>query len=179
MNNILVLTEKKFIENKIKEALPKVNCMSIEGHAYTSDEKDFLRVPQEILDNSPCYYYKDEKGVEEPVHILGAERINENCEKILEFLKNIDSDIDTIINACDFDKNGNYLFKYAIEDVMNLNDKQYIFKRMKLMDLTSDSIVSAFNNVFQKNKLTIAAVGKGMTFRKKISQILNSEIKND
>lgn len=149
MKNVLILTEKKYAKEKIKEAILNVKCMTIGGYAYTLDEEKFLSVSKEILDNSICVNYKDKNGTKEPVYILNSQLVHDNCQEILNFLK--ENNINIIVNACEYDKNGDYLFKYAVEDVMKLNNnKAYTFKRMNMLGITKESFVSAYNSIFNK-----------------------------
>ena len=147
MNNVLIVVEKPYMARTFKEYLPNVKFMSLEGHAYTLDEEKLLQVSKETLDSSICVKYKNEKGIEEPVYILNSQRVNENCQEIFNYLK--ENNIDFIVNACDYDKNGNYLFKYAIEDVMKLNsNSNYSFKRMNVFDWSKEGFIAEYNNLF-------------------------------
>lgn len=182
LNNILILTEKKYIEKQIKKALPNVHCMSIGGHAYTSDEEKYISLSQvdKEFESNICINYKDEKGIEEPVRILGYTTIKENCLKISEFLLLNKNNISCIINACDYDKNGDYLFKYVTEEIMNLTDSQYSFKRMKLFDLTEESIVASFKDILNSDdNLVKASVGSGMSFSNKLSMMETNQDGNN
>ena len=149
MKKALFLVEKPAVEKIFKEAIPDIICMSIGGHAYTDDER-ILNITEDDLIGCPHVNFCHTNGVRDSVYILGSETVNENCRKIMAFLK--DNDIDVIVNACDFDKNGDYLFKYAVTHVMKLNtdrDKQlqYCFERMEYRDLTVDHLRDAYDNI--------------------------------
>lgn len=146
MSKILILVEKPSIEKVFRKAInnENVEIMSIGGRVYTKGETT-IQVTEEELNTCPHFWiYNEEEGKLESAYILGSEIIQTNCKMIKEFLDN--NDIGVIINACDYDKQGDFLFAYAINDCLSINRDDYEIRRMKCLDLRFDYIKVAYEN---------------------------------
>ena len=136
---VLILTEKKFTSDKIREALSGVDydvtVAEIGGHVYLNGESDVLHVSKEELDNAVQLTVND--GI--TAYVLGDDTIRKNVEVI----KNLDFDgFDFILNACDLDDSGQLLFDYAASLA---GFDPHACLRMSMKDLTKDNILLAFD----------------------------------
>ena len=96
MRNVLILTEKKSMCDRIHEALAAVSdhitVRQIGGHIYLKEEAEILKVPEETLKASK----QMDVGNGEIGYILNEADIAKNIEDIKNTLS---EDIDVIINA--------------------------------------------------------------------------------
>ena len=110
MKNVLILTEKKSMCDRIHEALAAVSdhitVRQIGGHIYLKEEAEILKVPEETLKASK----QMDVGNGETGYVLNEADIAKNIEDIKNTLS---EEIDVIINACDYDRSGEFLFDYA------------------------------------------------------------------
>lgn len=116
---ILALLERPSMEDTLKKALSdveefsneEIETIGIGGHVYTEDEKSVLcpseKVKQEAEDIS--------KLVGEKALLFGKEYVLKNVARIKAFINQ--NPITTLINACDGDKNGDYLFEYVCHQI--------------------------------------------------------------
>lgn len=145
MKNVLILTEKKSMCDKIHEALAAVSdhitVRQIGGHIYLEEEAEILKVPEETLKASK----QMDVGNGETGYVLNEASIAKNIEDIKNTLS---EDFDVIINACDSDRSGNFLFDYAAK-ALNLDTDKV--QRMTLRDFTEtdirESYLKAMNSV--------------------------------
>lgn len=136
---VLILTEKKFTGDKIREALSEVaydvTIAEIGGHIYLDEESDVLHVSEEELATAVPLVINDGTMV----YVLSDDTIKKNVEVI----KNLDPDgFDFILNACDLDDSGQLLFDYAAS-LAGFDPHAYL--RMSMKDLTKDNILLAFD----------------------------------
>lgn len=136
---VLILTEKKFTGDKIREALSEVaydvTIAEIGGHIYLDEESDVLHVSEEELAAAVLLVINDETTA----YVLGDDTIKKNAEVI----KNLDPDgFDFILNACDLDDSGQLLFDYAASLA---GFDPHACLRMSMKDLTKDNILLAFD----------------------------------
>lgn len=136
---VLILTEKKFTGDKIREALSEVaydvTIAEIGGHIYLDEESDVLHVSEEELAAAVPLVINDETTA----YVLGDDTIKKNAEVI----KNLDPDgFDFILNACDLDDSGQLLFDYAASLA---GFDPHACLRMSMKDLTKDNILLAFD----------------------------------
>ncbi len=137
---VLILTEKKFTSDKIREALSGVDydvtVAEIGGHVYLNGESDVLHVSKEELDNAVQLTVND--GI--TAYVLGDDTIRKNVEVI----KNLDFDgFDFILNACDPDDSGQLLFNYAAS-LAGFDPHPCL--RVTIKDFTEAAILLAFNS---------------------------------
>ena len=96
MKNVLILTEKKSMCDRIHEALAAVSdhitVRQIGGHIYLKEEAEILKVPEETLKASK----QMDVGNGETGYVLNEADIAKNIEDIKNTLS---EDIDVIINA--------------------------------------------------------------------------------
>lgn len=136
---VLILTEKKFTGDKIREALSEVaydvTIAEIGGHIYLDEESDVLHVSEEELAAAVPLVINDETTA----YVLGDDTIKKNAEVI----KNLDPNgFDFILNACDLDDSGQLLFDYAASLA---GFDPHACLRMSMKDLTKDNILLAFD----------------------------------
>lgn len=136
---VLILTEKKFTGDKIREALSGVDydvtVAEIGGHIYLDEESDVLHVSKEELDAALQLAVNDGTTA----YVLGDDTIKKNAEVI----KNLaPENFDFILNACDPDDSGQLLFEYAASLA---SFDPYPCMRMIAKDLTEENIVTAFD----------------------------------
>lgn len=136
---VLILTEKKFTGDKIREALSEVaydvTIAEIGGHIYLDEESDVLHVSEEELATAVPLVINDGTTA----YVLGDDTIKKNVEVI----KNLDPDgFDFILNACDLDDSGQLLFDYAASLA---GFDPHACPRMSMKDLTKDNILLAFD----------------------------------
>lgn len=136
---VLILTEKKFTGDKIREALSEVaydvTIAEIGGHIYLDEESDILHVSEEELAAAVPLAVNDGTTA----YVLCDDTIKKNAEAI----KNLDPDsFDFILNACDPDDSGQLLFDYAASLA---GFDSYSCLRMTMKDLTEDGILLAFD----------------------------------
>lgn len=138
MRNVLILTEKKSMCDRIHEALAAVSdhitVRQIGGHIYLKEEAEILKVPEETLKASK----QMDVGNGEIGYILNEADIAKNIEDIKNTLS---EDIDVIINACDYDRSGELLFDYAAKE---LNLDTTTVQRMIINDFTANSIRESY-----------------------------------
>lgn len=138
MRNVLILTEKKSMCDRIHEALAAVSdhitVRQIGGHIYLKEEAEILKVPEETLKASK----QMDVGNGEIGYILNEVDIAKNIEDIKNTLS---EDIDAIINACDYDRSGELLFDYAAKE---LNLDTTTVQRMIINDFTANSIRESY-----------------------------------
>ena len=145
MRNILILTEKKSMCDKIHDALAtvpdRITVMEIGGHIYLEEEAETLKVPEETLKTSK----QMDVGNGETGYVLNEAAIARNIEEIKNTLS---EDIDVIVNACDPDRSGELLFDYVAK-ALNLDTDKV--QRMTLRDFTEtairESYLKAMNSV--------------------------------
>lgn len=138
MKNVLILTEKKSMCDKIHDALAAVSdhitVRQIGGHIYLKEEAEILKVPEETLKASK----QMDVGNGETGYVLNEADIAKNIEDIKNTLS---EDIDVIINACDYDRSGEFLFDYAAKE---LNLDTTTVQRMIINDFTANSIRESY-----------------------------------
>ncbi len=145
MRNVLILTEKKSMCDKIHDALAtvpdRITVMEIGGHIYLEEEAETLKVPEETLKTSK----QMDVGNGETGYVLNEAAIARNIEEIKNTLS---EDIDVIVNACDPDRSGELLFDYVAK-ALNLDTDKV--QRMTLRDFTEtairESYLKAMNSV--------------------------------
>lgn len=148
MKNVLILTEKKSMCDKIHDALAtvsdRITVMEIGGHIYLEEEAETLKVPEETLKA----FKQMDVGNGEAGYVLNEAAIARNIEEIKNTLS---EDFDVIINACDPDRSGEFLFDYAAK-ALNLDTDKV--QRMTLRDFTETDIrenyLKAMNSVNEK-----------------------------
>lgn len=148
MKNVLILTEKKSLCDRIHEALAAVSdhitVMEIGGHIYLEEEAEIIKIPEETLKASK----QMDVGNGETGYVLNATAIARNIEEIKNTLS---EDFDVIINACDPDRSGELLFDYAAK-ALNLDTDKV--QRMTLRDFTEtdirESYLKAMDSVNEK-----------------------------
>lgn len=143
---VLILTEKKFTGDKIREALSEVaydvTIAEIGGHIYLDEESDVLHVSEEELAAAVPLVINDGTTA----YVLGDDTIKKNAEAI----KNLDLDgFDFILNACDPDDSGQLLFDYATSLA---GFDPHACLRMSMKDLTKDNILLAFDAVIEVSR---------------------------
>lgn len=143
---VLILTEKKFISDKIREALSGVDydvtIAEIGGHVYLNEESDVLHVSKEELAAAVPLAVNDGTTV----YVLGDDTIKKNAEVI----KNLDPDgFDFILNTCDSDDSGQFLFDYAASLA---GFDPHACLRMSVKDLTEDNILLAFDAAIEVSR---------------------------
>lgn len=138
MKNVLILTEKKSMCDKIHDALvtvsDRITVMEIGGHIYLEEEAETLKVPEETLKASK----QMDVGNGEAGYVLNEAAIAKNIEDIKNTLS---EDFDVIINACDPDRSGELLFDYAAK-ALNLDTDKV--QRMIINDFTANSIRESY-----------------------------------
>lgn len=138
MKNVLILTEKKSMCDKIHDALAtvsdRITVMEIGGHIYLEEEAETLKVPEETLKASK----QMDVGNGEAGYVLNEAAIARNIEEIKNTLS---EDFDVIINACDPDRSGELLFDYAAK---LLNIDTATVQRMIINDFTANSIRESY-----------------------------------
>lgn len=138
MKNVLILTEKKSMCDKIHDALvtvsDRITVMEIGGHIYLEEEAETLKVPEETLKASK----QMDVGNGETGYVLNEADIAKNIEDIKNTLS---EDFDVIINACDPDRSGELLFDYAAK-ALNLDTDKV--QRMIINDFTANSIRESY-----------------------------------
>lgn len=144
MKKILILTEKLCIADKIRKILSdrseyQITVIPIGGHIYLDEEKDVLRIPENELQG--CKTITVDDG--ETGFVLGGNIINASIAKINEIQP---SSFDVIIDACDPDRSGKYLFRYAA-DLTGIDPDACV--HMVLKDLTENSLAIAFDEAMQ------------------------------
>lgn len=144
---ILVLAEKPSIANTIKNALESeerfadIEVIGIGGHAYIErEEKEILQMDEKDLQTAENITNIVNEGGED-VLLLGKETVLKSITTVKELIKN--NPIEEIVNACDPDKSGEYLFQYVYHQL----DTDIPVKRMMLLDLSSKT---AITDAFQK-----------------------------
>lgn len=152
MRNVLILTEKKSMCDRIHEALAAIHealaavsdhitVRQIGGHIYLKEEAEILKVSEETLKVSK----QMDVGNGEIGYILNEADIAKNIEDIKNTLS---EDIDVIVNACDPDRSGELLFDYVAK-ALNLDTDKV--QRMTLRDFTEttirESYLKAMNSV--------------------------------
>lgn len=143
---VLILTEKKFTSDKIREALSEVaydvTIAEIGGHIYLDEESDVLHVSEEELATAVPLVINDGTTA----YVLGDDTIKKNVEVI----KNLDPDgFDFILNACDLDDSGHLLFDYAASLA---GFDPHACLRMSMKDLTKDNILLAFDAAIEVSR---------------------------
>lgn len=143
---VLILTEKKFTGDKIREALSEVaydvTIAEIGGHIYLDEESDVLHVSEEELAAAVPLVINDGTTA----YVLGDDTIKKNSEVI----KNLDPDgFDFILNACDSDDSGQFLFDYAASLA---GFDPHACLRMSMKDLTEDNILLAFDAAIEVSR---------------------------
>lgn len=138
MRNVLILTEKKSMCDKIHDALAtvpdRITVMEIGGHIYLEEEAETLKVPEETLKTSK----QMDVGNGETGYILNEADIAKNIEDIKNTLS---EDINVIVNACDPDRSGELLFDYVAK-ALNLDTDKV--QRMTLRDFTETAIRESY-----------------------------------
>lgn len=138
MKNVLILTEKKSMCDKIHDALATVSdriiVMEIGGHIYLEEEAEILKIPEETLKASK----QMDVGNGETGYVLNEAAIAKNIEDIKNTLS---EDFDVIINACDPDRSGELLFDYVAK-ALNLDTDKV--QRMTLRDFTETTIRESY-----------------------------------
>ena len=138
MKNVLILTEKKSMCDRIHEALAAVSdhiiVKEIGGHIYLKEETEILKIPEETLKASK----QVDIGNGETGYVLNATAIARNIEEIKNTLS---EDFDIIIDACDPDRSGELLFAYAAKELNLDTDK---VQRMTLRDFMANSIRESY-----------------------------------
>lgn len=138
MKNVLILTEKKSMCTRIHEALAAVSdhitVKEIGGHIYLKEEVEILKIPEETLKASK----QMDVGNGETGYVLNATAIARNIEEIKNTLS---EGFDVIINACDPDRSGKFLFDYAAKELNLDTDK---VQRMILRDFTETDIRESY-----------------------------------
>ena len=138
MKNVLILTEKKSMCDRIHDALTAVSdhitVKEIGGHIYLKEEVEILKIPEETLKVSK----QVDVGNGEIGYVLNATAIARNIEEIKNTLS---EDFDVIINACDPDRSGELLFDYAAK---LLNIDTATVQRMIINDFTANSIRESY-----------------------------------
>lgn len=162
--SVLILTEKSYIAEKMSFILSdkRVRIVGIDGHAYTKDETT-ISVDATELEMAA------KLDVEEDVWLLGAEGVKSALMKIQNVISN--NEIHYVINACDDDKNGDYLFDYVYAKA----DLSAPIKRMHMKDLCDKAQVrkeyercyeellneNIFLKIYVENGDTLVLEGKG------------------
>lgn len=148
MKNVLILTEKKSMCDRIHEALAAVSdhitVMEIGGHIYLEEEAEILKIPEETLKASK----RMDVGNGETGYMLNEAAIAKNIEDIKNTLS---EDFDVIINACDYDRSGELLFDYAAK---LLNIDTATVQRMIINDFTANSIRESYLKAMDSAKDT-------------------------
>lgn len=126
----LILVEKEYVKKIVVSALSDIKdhikVMSIGGHIYTDNESKYMDVDTE--GKSTFTLSNGETG-----YILGEDTIRNNTSQIYKMLNKVK--FDTVINACDLDKNGDALFEYACSLIgIDKNETG----RMEIRDLSDD-----------------------------------------
>lgn len=138
MKNVLILTEKKSMCDRIHEALAAISdCITVKeigGHIYLKEEAEILKVPEETLKASK----QMDVGNGETGYVLNEADIAKNIEDIKNTLS---EDIDVIVNACDPDRSGELLFDYVAK-ALNLDTDKV--QRMTLRDFTETTIRESY-----------------------------------
>lgn len=138
MKNVLILTEKKSMCDRIHEALAAISdCITVKeigGHIYLKEEAEILKVPEETLKASK----QMDAGNGETGYVLNEADIAKNIEDIKNTLS---EDIDVIVNACDPDRSGELLFDYVAK-ALNLDTDKV--QRMTLRDFTETTIRESY-----------------------------------
>lgn len=138
MRNVLILTEKKSMCDKIHDALAtvpdRITVMEIGGHIYLEEEAEILKIPEETLKASK----QMDVGNGETGYVLNEAAIAKNIEDIKNTLS---EDFDVIINACDPDRSGELLFDYVAK-ALNLDTDK--IQRMTLHDFTDTDIRNSY-----------------------------------
>lgn len=138
MRNVLILTEKKSMCDKIHDALAtvpdRITVMEIGGHIYLKEEAEILKVPEETLKASK----QMDVGNGEIGYMLNEAAIAKNIEDIKNTLS---EDINVIVNACDPDRSGELLFDYVAK-ALNLDTDKV--QRMTLRDFTETAIRESY-----------------------------------
>lgn len=138
MKNVLILTEKKSMCDKIHDALATVSdriiVMEIGGHIYLEEEAEILKIPEETLKASK----QMDVGNGETGYVLNEAAIAKNIEDIKNTLS---EDFDVIVNACDPDRSGELLFDYVAK-ALNLDTDKV--QRMTLRDFTETAIRESY-----------------------------------
>lgn len=145
MKKILILTEKLCIADKIRKTLSdrsecQITVIPIGGHIYLDEEKDVLRIPESELQD--CKTITVDDG--ETGFVLGEDIINASIAKINETHP---SSFDVIVDACDPDRSGKYLFRYAA-GFTGIDPDTCV--HMVLKDLTENSLAAAFDEAMQR-----------------------------
>ena len=143
---VLILTEKKFTGDKIREALSEVaydvTIAEIGGHIYLDEESDVLHVSEEELAAAVPLVINDGTTA----YVLGDDTIKKNADVI----KNLDPDsFDFILNACDLDDSGQLLFDY-VASLAGFDPHACL--RMSMKDLTKDNILLTFDAVIEVSR---------------------------
>lgn len=138
MKNVLILTEKKSMCDRIHEALAAISdCITVKeigGHIYLKEEAEILKVPEETLKASK----QMDVGNGETGYVLNEADIAKNIEDIKNTLS---EDINVIVNACDPDRSGELLFDYVAK-ALNLDTDKV--QRMTLRDFTETTIRESY-----------------------------------
>lgn len=140
----IVVVEKEYVKEQIEKSLSKEQCSEIhfvvlKGRAYIEEDKKYLRLTDEELATFPIIFTSPEK-----VLLLGADHVDSEIKDTLVWLKSIDiSSIECIVNACDSDKDWDYIFKYFYEKL----DVIITQKRIDLQDFKAESIQKEFNKI--------------------------------
>lgn len=143
---VLILTEKKFTSDKIREALSGVDydvtIAEIGGHVYLNEESDVLHVSEEELAAAVPLVINDGTTA----YVLGDDTIKKN----IKVIKDLDPDsFDFILNACDSDDSGQLLFDYAASLA---GFDPHACLRMSMKDFTEDNILLAFDAVIEVSR---------------------------
>lgn len=144
MKKILILTEKSFTADKISNALSnrseyQITVVPICGHIYLEEEKDILHISKnELQDCEKIIVDNDETGF-----VLGRDIINISIAKIKKLQL---SSFDVIVDACDPDRSGKYLFQY-VADRTDINTDVCV--HMVLRNLSENSLATSFDEAMQ------------------------------
>jgi DNA topoisomerase IA len=138
----LIVVEKSSMKHAIKEMLEAegiTNCdvYATGGRAYSKSD-NLIQVEEEELEKSPLM-----EGTPEKVWILGSVTTDKNIDVIKEAMAK--NDYKYVINACDSDKWGDYLFQY-VRDKASI---QLPVFRMCIHDITRHGLYESYKNAIE------------------------------
>lgn len=134
---LLVITEKNSIKKLLEKTLTELSVTdcavcAINGYACTKEDAEILQLSGEAFQAAPLM-----ENTQEEVRILG-EHVNAVIEAIKEEISH--GGYDYIVNACDPDKSGEYLFNFVFG---KLKTKTPV-ARMRYKDLTESGLKQAY-----------------------------------
>ena len=149
--NTLILTEKPNVSEKIANFLGKVKKIQYEGVKYYEVEDGDNKI---YVVSAVGHLYKLRQRIPikdypffdvEWVEMFKNSKKSKYVEPYVKLIEEISKDVDTFVNACDYDIEGsvigyNALLYGAKTDI----SKSF---RMKFSSLTKDEIVSAYENL--------------------------------